>query len=57
MNRGYVIMILKFIQHNEGKFMVVECFIGTVKDKFCEYMTIVSKNVYKLTKILVKKME
>ena len=32
--------------HNEGKSIVVERFIRTLKNKLCKYMTSVSKNVY-----------
>ena len=32
--------------HNEGKFVVAERFIRTVKDKIYKNMTDVSKNVY-----------
>ena len=32
--------------HNEGKFIVVERFIRTLKYKIYKYMTSVSKNVY-----------
>ena len=42
--------------HNEGKSVVVERFIGTLKTKICKYMTSGSKNVYidKLDDILGK---
>ena len=32
--------------HNEGKFVVAERFIRTLKTKIYKYMTSVSKNVY-----------
>ena len=32
--------------HNEGKFVVAERFIGTLKNKIYKYMTSISKNVY-----------
>ena len=32
--------------HNEGKSVVVERFLRTLKNKICKYMTSVSKNVY-----------
>ena len=32
--------------HNEGKSVVAERFIRTLKTKICKYMTSVSKNVY-----------
>ena len=32
--------------HNEGKSVVAERFITTLKNKICKYMTSVSKNVY-----------
>ena len=32
--------------HNEGKAVVAERFIRTLKTKFYKYMTLVSKNVY-----------
>ena len=32
--------------HNEGKFVVAERFIITLKKKICKYMTLRSKNVY-----------
>ena len=32
--------------HNEGKSVVAERFIGTLKNKICKYMTLTSKNVY-----------
>ena len=32
--------------HNEGKYVVAEWFIGTLKTKIYKYMTSVSKNVY-----------
>ena len=32
--------------HNEGKSVVAERFIRTLKNKFYKYMTSVSKNVY-----------
>ena len=42
--------------HNEGKFVVAERFIRTLKNKIYKYMTSVSKNVYidKLDKIVNK---
>ena len=32
--------------HNEGKFIVAETFIRTLKDEIYKYMTSISKNVY-----------
>ena len=32
--------------HNEGKFVVAERFIRTLKSKIYKYMTSISKNVY-----------
>ena len=32
--------------HNEGKSVVAERFIGTLKNKIYKYMTSVSKNIY-----------
>ena len=32
--------------HNEGKFVIAERFIKTLKNKVSKYMTSVSKNVY-----------
>ena len=32
--------------HNEGKSVVAERFIGTLKTKIYKYMTLISKNVY-----------
>ena len=32
--------------HNEGKFVVAERFIRTLKTKIYKYMTSVSKNIY-----------
>ena len=32
--------------HNEGKYVVVERFIRTLKNKIYKYMTSVSKNMY-----------
>ena len=32
--------------HNEGKSVVAERFIRTLKTKICRYMTSISKNVY-----------
>ena len=32
--------------HDEGKYVVAERFIRTLKNKICKYMTSVSKNVY-----------
>ena len=32
--------------HNEGKFVAVERFIRTLKDKIYKHMTSISKNVY-----------
>ena len=32
--------------HNEGKSVVAERFIGTLKNKIYKYMTSISKNVY-----------
>ena len=32
--------------HNEGKFVVTERFIRTLKSKIYKYMTSISKNVY-----------
>ena len=35
-----------YSMHNEGKSVDAERFIRTLKDKICEYMISVSKNVY-----------
>ena len=35
-----------YLMHNEGKFVVAERFIRTLKGKIYKYMTSVSKNVY-----------
>ena len=32
--------------HNEGKSVIAIRFIRTLKNKFCKYMTSISKNVY-----------
>ena len=32
--------------HNEGKSVVTEEFIRTLKNKICKYMTAISQNVY-----------
>ena len=32
--------------HNEGKYVVAERFIRTIKNKIYKYMTLISKNVY-----------
>ena len=32
--------------HNEGKSVVAERFIGTLKNKIHKYMTLILKNVY-----------
>ena len=32
--------------HNEGKSVIAKRFIGTLKNKSCKYMTLISKNVY-----------
>ena len=32
--------------HNDGKSVVAERFIRTLKSKICKYMTSISKNVY-----------
>ena len=32
--------------HNEGKYVVVERFIRTLKNKVCKYMASISKNMY-----------
>ena len=32
--------------HNEGKSVIAERFIRTLKNKICKYMNSVSKNVY-----------
>ena len=32
--------------HNEGKYVIVERFIRTLKNKIYKYMTSISKNVY-----------
>ena len=44
---GYMIVTLKCIQHNEGKHVVAERFIRTLKHKIYKYMNPLSKqNVY-----------
>ena len=35
-----------YLIHNEGKSVVVERFIRTLKTKIYKYMTAISKNVY-----------
>ena len=35
-----------YSMHNEGKSVIAERFIRTIKTKICKYMTSVSKNVY-----------
>ena len=35
-----------YLTHNEGKSIVVERFIRTLKNKINKYMTSISKNVY-----------
>ena len=35
-----------YLTHNEGKSVVVERFIRTLKNKIYKYMTLISKNVY-----------
>ena len=35
-----------YLAHNEGKFVIAERFIRTLKSKFYKYMTSLSKNVY-----------
>ena len=35
-----------FLIHNEGKSVVAERFIRTLKNKIYKYMTLISKNVY-----------
>ena len=32
--------------HNEGKYVVAERFVNTLKNKLSNYMTVASKNVY-----------
>ena len=32
--------------HNEGRCVIAERFIRTLKDKIYKYMTLISKNVY-----------
>ena len=36
----------KCIQHNEGKSVVAERFIRTLKSKIYKHLTLISKNVY-----------
>ena len=38
--------IVMYSTHNEGKSVVAERFIRTLKSKICKYMTSISKNVY-----------
>ena len=38
--------IVMYSTHNEGKSVVAERFIRTLKGKFCKYLTSISKNVY-----------
>ena len=38
--------IVMYSTHNEGKSVVAERFIRTLKSKICKYMTAISKNVY-----------
>ena len=40
------INIEMYSARNEGKFVVAEGFIRTLKDKIYKYMTLLSKNVY-----------
>ena len=42
--------------HNEGKSVMAERFIGTLKNKIYKYMTLISKDVYidKLNDIVIK---
>ena len=42
--------------HNEGKSVIPEIFIGTLKNQICKYLTLISKNVYidKLDEIVSK---
>ena len=42
--------------HNEGKHVIAERFIRTLKSKICKHMTDLSKNVYidKLNGIVIK---
>ena len=35
-----------YLTHNEGKYVVAERFIRTIKNKIYKYMTSISKNVY-----------
>ena len=35
-----------YLTHNEGKSVVAERFIRTLKNKICKHMTAISKNVY-----------
>ena len=35
-----------YLTHNEGKSVVAERFIWTLKSKICKYMTSISINVY-----------
>ena len=46
LKNGYETMMLLCIQHNEGKPVVAERFIRTLKGKIYKYMTSISKNVY-----------
>ena len=46
LKNGCEIMILLCTQHNEGKSVVAERFIRTLKSKIQKYMTSISKNVY-----------
>ena len=39
-------VIEMYSTHNEGKFVVVDRFIRTLKNKIYKYMTSVSKNIY-----------
>ena len=35
-----------YLTHNEGKSVVTEIFVGTLKNKICNHLTVESKNVY-----------
>ena len=40
--------------YNEGKSVIAERFVGTLKNKICKHMTAVSKNVHLLDNIVDK---
>ena len=46
-NHGYKKNDIKiYSTHNEGKYVVVERFIRTLKNEICKYVTSILKNMY-----------